>query len=154
MNWKMRSKIYHMMTPDPGDDLGKETIIEEWDHGIIHNRAREYCRKQTTELYYPAKSYAIATVYAILLEKHFGGNAKDYLKDPELLAGNDPYFEPLSDDNWHLYSDLWLWYDEVLNDWPESLYCENFKKTLDYFYKEFLLAEDTKIYLPPEERRD
>ena len=42
MNWKMRSKIYHMMTPEPGDNLEKETIIEEWDKKSIIKRAIEY----------------------------------------------------------------------------------------------------------------
>lgn len=152
MNWKMRSKIYHMMTPEPGDDLRQEIIVEEWDKNIITNRALDYWRIQTKELYYPAKSYAIATTYAILLAFVFGGDHKDYLKDSDLLAGNDPYFEPLSEDNKEIYEALVASYSYALKN--KLQWSENYKKTIDYFYKEFLLAEDTKQWLSSEERRN
>ena len=150
MNWKMRSKIYHMMTPEPGDDLRKETIIEEWDPEIIAERAKLYWKKQTKELYYPAKSYAIAVTYAFLLQENFGGFVQDYLKDPDLLGGNDPYFKPFCDENYRIYNEIIPTYFMALKDTEK--HSENFKKTLDYFYKEFLLAEDTKQWLPSDER--
>ena len=153
MNWKLRSKIYHMMTPDTGDDLRNEEIVEEWDPEIISARAEFYWKKQTKELYYPGKSYAIATTYAILLSENFGGEILDYLKDEDLLAKNDPYFKPYSEDNYRIYNSIIPTYFHILKSKPED-YSENFKRSLDYFYKEFLLAEDTKIYLPPNERRD
>ena len=137
-----------MMTPDPGDSLEKETIIEEWDPKVIIKRAKDYYKKQTKELYYPAKSYAIAVTYAFLLQKHFGGWVQDYLKDPELLGGNDPYFVPFSKENFNIYNPIILTYFEALKDTDK--HCENFKKTLDYFYKEFLLHDETRHLLPPE----
>jgi hypothetical protein len=137
-----------MMTPEPGDDLKNETIIEEWDTTTIIERALEYPFKQTKELYYPAKSYAIATTYAILLSKYFDGNISDYLSDPELLAGNDPYFKTY-DEASLIYDNLIVRFLPMLRSsdgfWDHS---ENYKRTLDYFHKEFLLAEDTKQWLP------
>lgn len=146
VDWKVRSKIYHMMTPEPGDDLAKEEIIEEFDPEVIAVRAQRYWRTQTKELYYPAKSYAVAVTYALMLSEIFGGNIISYLKDPELLAGNDPYFEPYNDNNYRIYHEVIPDYVFAMKH-PE-LHSDNFKRTLDYFNKEFLLAEDTRAYLP------
>ena len=140
-----------MMIPEPGDNLEKETIIEEWDNKSIIKRAIEYPTFQTKELYYPAKSYAIATLYAILLTENFGGEPLDYLKDPELLAGNDPYFKPYDSSNEDIYSIIWSHIFLALEDGSEKT-SENFNKSVQYFYEEFLLAENTRVYLPPDER--
>jgi hypothetical protein len=150
MNWKLRSKLYHLMTPEPGDNLNKEIIVEEWDDELIIIKAKKYWEKQTKELYYPAKSYAIAVTYAFLLQQNFGGWVLDYLKDPELLGGNDPYFKPFSEENYKIYNEIIPTYFMALKSTDRQ--SENFKKTLDYFYKEFLLAEDTKQWLPINER--
>jgi hypothetical protein len=158
MDWKVRSKIYHMMTPDPGDDLSKETIIfEDMTKKYVHNDiVREglfYAYKNRKELYYPSKSYVVATIYAILLAKYFyHGNRKktfELMKDPDLLAGNDPYFAPLNEENKDIYQAFHNSFFESLNQNKLDEFSDNFKRTIDYFYKEFLLAEDTKIYLPP-----
>jgi len=146
VDWKIRSKIYHAMTPDTGDSLEKETIIDEWDPEVIAERAKVYWKKQTKELYYPAKSYAIAVTYAFLLQKYFGGWVQDYLKDPELLAGNDPYFKPFCDENYRIYNEIIPTYFMALRE-PEK-HCENFKKTIEYFEKEFLLHDETRHLLP------
>lgn len=147
VGWKIRSKIYHMMTPDTGDSLEKETIIEEWEKEEIEKRACDYALKDTQELYYPGKAYAVATVFAILLSKNFANEPIYYLKDPELLAGNDPYFVPFNESNRDIYYNLLIHYDDILYKTDPSLYSENFKKTLDYFYKEFLLHDETRHLL-------
>lgn len=151
MNWKMRSKLYHMMTPEPGDDLRKEIIIEEWDRETIIKRAIDYATVQTKELYYPAKSYAIATIYATLLSKYFDGFITEYLSDPELLAGNDPYFKTYKEEP-IIYDWLMIHYTPILRNPEYFELSENCNLTIDYFHKEFLLAEDTKIWLPADER--
>jgi hypothetical protein len=148
VEWKIRSKIYHAMTPDTGDSLANEIVIEEWDQETIINRAREYWQNQTKELYYPAKSYAIAVTYAILLGLFFGGDCIAYLKDSDLLANNDPYFEPYSEKNKIIYEELIETYSHALK--KQAYWSENYKKTIDYFYKEFLIHEETRHYLPSE----
>jgi hypothetical protein len=116
VDWKIRSKIFHLMTPDTGDDLKEEIIIEEWEKQEIEKRACEYAHKNTKELFYPGKAYAIATTFAILLSNTFGGEPISYLKDPELLAGNDPYFKPFDESNRDIYYNLLIYYKEVLDD--------------------------------------
>lgn len=145
VDWKTRSKIYHMMTPDPGDDLSKETIIEEWDEEDIIQKAIEYWYIQTKELYYPAKSYAVATTFAILLALNFGGKAKDYLNDSELLP-HDPYFKTYNQ-NPEIYDILLNEYSTYAMTRPDH-HCENYKLTVDYFYKEMLLHEETRHLIP------
>ena len=68
--WKVRHKLFHMLYQgeDLGDDLSKETIIFEEEDKKIIQRALEYPVKQTKELYYPGKSYAVAIIFAKLLE--------------------------------------------------------------------------------------
>lgn len=147
MEWEIRSKLYHMNFKEHGDDLREETIIEEWDPEIIAERARCYWKKQTKELYYPAKSYAIAVTYAFLLQKHFGGCVQDYLKSPNLLVG-DPYFKPFCDDNYRIYNEIIPTYYMALKDTDK--HCENFKLTIQFFEKEFLLHESTRHLIPPQ----
>jgi hypothetical protein len=134
-----------MTSPDQiGDDLQNEIIIEEWDESMIVQRALEYPVKQTKELYYPAKSYAIGLIYSLLLVKHFGGELLTYLDDPLLLFGNDPYFKP--------YRQNKSVYDELIEKFPPEAihrprqFAENFQKTVDYFYKEFLLEQGDEIH--------
>lgn len=142
VNWKLRSKIYHMNTPDPGDSLEQEEIIEEWNEKDIIQKAKEYHEVQTKELYYPAKSYAVAVTYAILLKKYFGGTIYEYLKDEELLAGNDPYFVPY-DQSKELYDAIIPEYENLFKE--NAFSCtENYNLTVEYFHKEFLLHNETR----------
>lgn len=146
--WKLRQHIFHkVFTPEEmGDDLKKEVVIENWQPEKIVEDALRYLTKQSQELYYPGKSYAVAIVYALLLEKEFGPNHIESLNDPDLLFGNDPYFVPYSKS-----PDI---YQNILDSFPRELIdnpyngSENFQKTHEYFYLEFLLHEKTSIYAP------
>ena len=146
--WHMRHKIFHQVFKDTdmGDDLSKETIIEEFDKDSIIKRALEYPTVQTKELFYPGKSYAVAITFAKLLSKNFDVKFYEALDDSLLLYGNDPYFVRYSEDK--------ETYDKILENFPTTLFktldkcSDNYKKTIDYFYKEFLLHEDTRMYAP------
>ena len=146
MNWKVRSKLYHKLFTEHSDDLRKEVIIENYDKDAIVKYALEYPVKQTKELYYPAKSYAVAIIFAYLLRREFGENLIKVLDDPDLLAGNDPYFKVYSEDP--------ETYGRILKDFPYEYLegkagaSENFEKTCEYFYKEMLIHESTKIFAP------
>lgn len=145
MDWKLRHKLFHTLFKDHdlGDDLSKETIVEEYEKEKIVQRATAYPVVQTKELYYPGKSYAIAVTFAKQLENNFGVDFYEALDDPDLLYGNDPYFVRYSDDK--------ETYDKIIENFPwdafEGECSENFKKTLYYFDFEFFLHEDSKQFL-------
>ncbi len=56
----------------------------------------DYFSKPVEELYYPAKSYAVAIIYAHLLEFYFGQNFWQSLSDSELFQRSAPFFLPYS----------------------------------------------------------
>lgn len=148
-DWKLRHKIFHLVYQgqDLGDDLSKETIIIENEDEQIIKRALQYPIKQTRELYYPGKSYAVAVIFAKLLEINFNEDFYEALDDEDLLYKNDPYFQP-----YHKKKDI---YDKIIEKFPFALLenekwtgSENARKTIEYFHKEFLIHEDTKHFLP------
>jgi hypothetical protein len=144
--WKVRAKLYAKLFPEPGDNLQNEVIIERHDKKHIIEDAINYPISQSKELYYPGKSYAVAITYAYLLSLVFKEDFWAVLDDPELLGGNDPYFKRYSEDK--------RTYDAIMAEFPFEVInfphaaSENFLKTMEYFDKEFLLAEDTKQYAP------
>jgi|GEM_PF-2093174 hypothetical protein len=150
--WHIRHKIFHQVFKDVdlGDDLSNETIIEEFNDSDIIKRALEYPVYQTKELYYPGKSYSVAIIFAKLLESNFDEDFYCALDDQLLLFENDPYFKR--------YSEAKDVYDKIIEDYPWQLFhggestSLNFKKTCEYFYKEFLLHEETKHFAPSKPR--
>lgn len=146
--WHLRHQIFHKIFKDMdlGDDLSKETIIIEDSPQMIVKRALMYPTTQTKELYYPGKSYCVAIVFAKLLEKNFDEDFYNALDDELLLYKNDPYFVR--------YSEAKDIYDAIIKDFPWDYIdnpergSHNFQKTCDYFYKEFLLHDDTKMFAP------
>lgn len=144
--WKVRSKIYHAMVTEYDDDLSKEIVVENYDEDEIIRRALQYPIAQTVELYYPAKSYAVAIIFAYLLEQEFDEDFYESLQDANLLFENDPYFKPYEDYHIEIYN-------RIIDDFPFYLFkdptlgSKNFQLTVEYFYKEMLLHADTKQYL-------
>ena len=65
-------------------------LEEEWESEKIVQRAIEYPTIQSVKLFYPGKSYAVALIFAKLLELHFNEDFYTALDDPMLLLGNDP----------------------------------------------------------------
>ncbi len=147
--WQIRQQLFHQIYQgmDLGDDLSEEEIIEEFESEKIIQRALSYPIKQTKELYYPGKAYAIGIIFAKLIEHHFNEDFYECLNNENLLYGNDPYFKKYEDDK-----DT---YDKIIENFPfdilfnEDLECsENFLRTYDYFLREFLLHDDNKHLLP------
>ncbi len=140
-DWKVRQKIYHQLNPydEIGDDLKKQKLVEEWDPEVIVQRALEYPFVQSETLSYPGKSFAVAVIYAQLIAAHFKEEIRELLNDPELLFGNDPYFQ--------IYQEAPQIYDRILEKFPKILASENvwsddMRLTLQYFQSEFLLEEN------------
>jgi hypothetical protein len=77
----------------------------------------------------------VAICYARWLEHYFGGDVYDYLNDPELLHGNDPYFVEYSKDpkTYHKILAVVTWeFNENSGLVPD---------VKEYFLKEFLIDE-------------
>jgi len=146
--YKLRQQLFYKLfgSQDLGDRLEKEVIVEEFEESLIIKRAEEYFTVQTSTLYYPGKSYAVALIYALLLEKEFGEDIYVSLDDEDLLW-DDPYFKP--------YSVAKNIYDALLKKIPRDFYhkkesyTENLSMTIDYFYQEFLLSDETSLFFKP-----
>jgi len=110
------------------DDLNTKTI--ELSDNIIDNALR-YSTSRHIGWVYPAKSYAVAILYARWLEDIFGEDFYEALDDPELLYNNDPYFVPYSRDR-----DT---YNTIIVNMPEDLSGGMVPDIRRYFEEEFLL---------------
>ncbi len=84
-------------------------------------------------LLYPSKSYAVAVIYAKLLNKYFGIPVLEALKDPHLLYDNDRFFVPYRAGG---SADI---YNRVLLQ-PINWDLPQVKTTVNYFMEEFLLV--------------
>lgn len=131
-DWKIRQEIYHRLNTEYEDDLKKFDI--ELTTDIVCGAIR-YFYDRDIGWVYPSKSYMVAICYARWLEQYFGGDAYDYLNDPDLLYGNDPYFVEYSRDpkTYHEILETVTWeFDESTGLVPD---------VKEYFLKEFLIDE-------------
>ncbi|TFG95661.1 hypothetical protein E4H12_12840 [Candidatus Thorarchaeota archaeon] len=120
---------------------GNPALDEEMPPSAWFNLA---CRKTVSyfeqdwpDIVQPCKSYAVALVYARLLERYFNEDFITVLSDPELLF-KDKHFVPYSA-NSALYDQLisMMTYREL---WDfESNPISQVQTTVRYFKKEFLL---------------
>lgn len=135
--WKLRQTIFHR-TVVPSDRLGIDVRFDVVDMPKPHLKQCiiEYFTLPNPQIVYPAKSYAVAIIYARLLEKYFEEQFWTVLDDPELLFSNDPYFVPYSMDR-----DV---YDAVVGLIPqniESITYAQVQTTISYFHEEFLIGK-------------
>lgn len=94
-DWKVRQEIYHRVHQEHSDDLNDKHV--EVSDNIVGNAIR-YFKERDVGWIYPAKSYMVGICYARWLAENFGGRPVEYLEDPDLLYGNDPYFVEYSRD--------------------------------------------------------
>ena len=93
--WKVAQDVFHILNRDHEDDLKKFDITFSDD--IVNNALLHF--KEKIDLWiYPAKSYFVAICYAYWLSEDFQEDFWDLLSDPNLLAGNDPYYQPYGSD--------------------------------------------------------
>lgn len=95
--WKIRQEIYHRLNKEHDDDLNTKDI--EMTEHVIENAIRYFVEDDLGWIY-PSKSYMVAICYARWLSEEFGGDPTEYLDDPDLLYGNDPYFVTYSNDKY------------------------------------------------------
>lgn len=94
-DYKIRQEIYHRLNTEHDDDLNTKEIVTS--KNIIQDAIR-YFKERDIGWIYPSKSYMVGICYARWLADEFGGRPLEYLNDPELLYGNDPYFLPYEKD--------------------------------------------------------
>jgi len=134
-NYKDLQHLYHC-TMQTTDYIDNNDIIYV-SRQNLPERIIAYFNIEVTQLEYPAKSYAVAIIYAKLLEKYFDEDFYQALNDPDLLYNNDRFFVPYKEDQ--------VMYDHVLsqislnfNGWlPTQVH-----KTIKFFEKEFFIGQD------------
>lgn len=132
--WKVRQEIYHRLNTVHCDDL-KSVDINEVPSSQVLDYAIEYFTNDKLGWVYPSKSYVVAICYSLWLTKEFGGNFWDYLNDPDLLYGNDPYFVPYKEDQGtydSIINSVGLGFDQRLGIIPDIR---------KYFEEEFMLND-------------
>lgn len=102
--WKIKQEIYHRLNHEYRDDLNKVDIVMSDDYNDIILHFHE----KVDQWIYPAKSYFVAVCYASWIAEDYNEDLIELLKDPMLLAGNDPYFKTYEEDQ--------ETYDKILRD--------------------------------------
>jgi hypothetical protein len=137
-DWKVRQALFHRTTLL--DDVFQEgEILITTDIPIVPEVVRYFTTEMGGTLVYPAKSYAVALVYAHLLSKYFSEQMLTALSDPLLLYGNDRFFVPLDRDR-AVYEETirTLSIDETWD--VEASPFSQVQATVAYFKREFLLV--------------
>lgn len=131
-DWKYKQQLYHLQTEIEDDINTKKCIIRE-DRSQLSNHIIFYFNQESDILSYPSKSYAVAIIYAKLLEQYFNEDFYEVLNDPDLLYGNDKYFVPYSQDK-DIYDEAISNIDLSFKDAPSQV-----NITIDFFEKEFFI---------------
>lgn len=93
--YKEYQQLYDSLVTEHPDDFANMQIVE--DPELVEN-ALHYFKEATWPLIYPAKSYAVAIIYATKLNEIYGVDIEAVLSDPDLFMGQDPYFVPFGED--------------------------------------------------------
>lgn len=93
--WKLYQQIYNALVVEHSDALEIQVVVESDE--IIDN-AINFFLERLDYCVYPAKSYATAIIYALMLEETYGEDIKETLNDAELFLGQDKYFVPYDED--------------------------------------------------------
>lgn len=102
--WKIKQEIYHRLNNEYRDDLNNVDIVMSNEYNDIIRHFNE----KVNQWIYPAKSYFVAVCYASWIAEDYNEDLIELLRDPMLLAGNDPYFKTYDEDP--------ETYDKILRD--------------------------------------
>jgi len=94
--YKQYQRLYNQLVTEHTDDFSLMEYVESPE--IVQN-ALHYFKGQFFPLIYPAKSYAVAVIYAYLIFKEYGIPIRDTLMDDDLFLGQDEYFVPYYKDS-------------------------------------------------------
>ena len=126
--YKDFQRLYNELVPDHSDAFDKMDWVE--DEELVYN-ALKYFDSASFPLIYPAKSYAVAIIYAYKIKEVYGIPILTSLDDPELFLGQDPYFVPYSADK-----DTYISILAHLQERPNFLNEGWAPQTAKYFYYE------------------
>ena len=136
---KVRQQVYHKLEKidDLIEDKGYE--VREYDSDTdLACAVIDYFTDELNTLIYPAKSYAVAIIYSMLLDEHFGVPFDESINDPDLFMGTDKFFVPMyQNERVYVeaieYLDKYGYLDPLPTHWPQIA------TTIDFFKKEFYL---------------
>lgn len=151
---KLLQRIYHTTQPITDDltVIAKTTpvVYKDMDDRQIAQYVIGYLTSECEDIVYPAKSFAVAVIYAKLLHLYFGIGTHYSLNDPDLLFGNDPHFVVMED-----ALDIYTWIFEhmdrycisIPNDQPQV------KTTCEYFMQEFMIGSEEYFTIRPDMKK-
>lgn len=93
--YKEYQQLYDLLVTEHTDDFSLMEYVE--DEELVDN-AIKYFEKAEFPLIYPAKSYAVAIIYAFTLCDRYNLPVRTILNDKDLFLGQDPYFVPYEND--------------------------------------------------------
>ena len=110
-------------------DINKDIVYRK---KTTHHELIDYIQSNP-ELIQPLKSYAVAIIYSLLIEKYFNISFYDSINNDMLLFNNDKFFTPYYK-NKKLYKKTidYLGKKSIL-----SLQSNTVKSISEYFFKEF-----------------
>ena len=132
-DWKVRQEIYHRLHTEHTDDLNTKDV--EISKNVLVDAVR-YFNERDIGWIYPSKSYMVGICYSRWLAKHFGGRPLEYLNDPDLLFGNDPYFVTYSQDPMTYIKVL-----EAIGGWEFDESKGMVPDVYGYFLEEFMIND-------------
>lgn len=137
LTWKERQHMYHRKAHVVDIHNAEQQIFIDMTNDELCKWAIEYFKRDFNCCIYPAKSFSVAYIYAVLIKEVFEPQTPliELLRDPYLLYGNDPFFEPYNDETSFIYEQM---IQEVGND----IYGTNQSNaTIEFFRKEMLLSD-------------
>lgn len=132
--WKIRQEVYHRLQIEFDDDLNTKDVTLSND---IAKDAIRYFSETDIGWIYPSKSYMVGICYAKWLADEFGGIPEDYLEDPDLLYGNDPYFVEYSRDPETYHAIL-----NSIGGWNFNVNTGMVPDVRKYFIEEFMIDNE------------
>ncbi|MAZ47378.1 MAG: hypothetical protein CME65_02375 [Halobacteriovoraceae bacterium] len=140
-DYKLHQILYHRLNKieDLIDHIPYQ--VQSLSGSNLEEKIYNYFTDDHWSIVYPAKSYAVAIIYAKLIEKYFSEDFYSLLSDPELFLGTDKYFVTYQDDCETYDNVLARLKKEKLMDF-EANKKSQVKASVNYFYSEFNLSLD------------
>lgn len=96
----------------------------------------DYFTRPQDRLVYPAKAYAVAIIYSLLLEKLFALPFQESLGDKDLFQGTDRFYKSAREDR-GVYAVALERLDFLTPEWLENCSLPQVRATIECFHQEF-----------------
>lgn len=138
---KLRQEMFHKLElTDDWFTPNSYTVIEYADPDRLVDAVVDYFYTDHRFVEFPAKSYAVAIIYAQLLQDYFDLPMMESLADPDLLFGNDKFFVPYNSKSKYIYNEAIEELDRMGAFDPFNEDVQQVKKTIEYFKREFFIT--------------